>query len=196
VKRSLKPIAAAFVVRIQSIQREIDQVRAASNRSYVNAGTAVRFRLSRSSATRTRARRRCSIGLTNETAVASNALFVTLDTAVRQVRLPDRRELLVRTRWVHRSPAHALVAASVPPSKSRGSGSRAPCHRCANPERERQVAAVRRVLDDVGAKDVRRSTSTTRLMGSPRTKTAATARCGPRVRSSPPDRCRRRRVVC
>src|SRR6185436_14780694 len=49
--------------------------------------------------------------MTNETAVASDALFVTLDPLVRQVRLPDRRELLVS-------------------------------------------AAVRRVLDEVGANDV------------------------------------------
>ena len=33
--------------------------------------------------------------LTNETAVASDALFVTLDPLVRQVSLPDKRRLLL-----------------------------------------------------------------------------------------------------
>jgi GTP-binding protein HflX len=50
--------------------------------------------------------------MTNETAVASDALFVTLDPLVRQVRLPDRRELLVSDTvgFIDRLP-HALVAA-------------------------------------------------------------------------------------
>src|ERR1051325_2070442 len=50
--------------------------------------------------------------LTHADAVASNALFVTLDPLVRQVRLPDSRELLVSDTvgFIDRLP-HALVAA-------------------------------------------------------------------------------------
>src|SRR5215471_18176753 len=50
--------------------------------------------------------------LTGDAAVASNALFVTLDPLVRRVRLPDRRELLVSDTvgFIDRLP-HSLVAA-------------------------------------------------------------------------------------
>src|SRR5262249_56516548 len=50
--------------------------------------------------------------LTKAGAEASNALFVTLDPLIRQVRLPDRRELLVSDTvgFIDRLP-HALVAA-------------------------------------------------------------------------------------
>jgi GTP-binding protein HflX len=142
-------------VRIQSIQREIDQVRQRRSQlrerrqkqsvptvalvGYTNAGKTTLFNR-----------------LTNETAVASNALFVTLDPLVRQVRLPDRRELLVSDTvgFIDRLP-HALVAAF-----------RATLEEVAeadlvlhvidagSPERERQMAAVKRVLDEVGAIDV------------------------------------------
>src|SRR5213079_3504108 len=80
-------------VRIQSIQKEIDHVRQRRGQlrerrqkhsvptvalvGYTNAGKTTLFNR-----------------LTNEKAVASDALFVTLDPLVRQVRLPDRRELL------------------------------------------------------------------------------------------------------
>ena len=51
-------------------------------------------------------------GLTGGDAVASNALFVTLDPLVRKVQLPDRRELLVSDTvgFIDRLP-HSLVAA-------------------------------------------------------------------------------------
>ncbi len=98
-------------VRIQAIQREIDQVRQRRSQlrerrqkqsvptvalvGYTNAGKTTLFNR-----------------LTNERAVASDALFVTLDPLVRQVRLPDRRELLVSDTvgFIDRLP-HALVAA-------------------------------------------------------------------------------------
>ena len=50
--------------------------------------------------------------LTGDDAVASNALFVTLDPLVRRVKLPDRRELLVSDTvgFIDRLP-HSLVAA-------------------------------------------------------------------------------------
>jgi len=93
--------------------------------------------------------------LTGERAVASDALFVTLDPLVRQIRLPDSRELLLSDTvgFIDRLP-HALVAAF-----------RATLEEvveadlilhvidASNPEWERQVTAVERVLDEVGATD-------------------------------------------
>ena len=83
--------------------------------------------------------------LTNESAVASNALFVTLDPLVRQVRLPDRRELLVSDTvgFIDRLP-HALVAAFRATLEEVAEADLA-LHviDAANPERERQVQEVR-----------------------------------------------------
>ena len=142
-------------VRIQTVQREIDQVRQRRSQlrerrqkqsvptvalvGYTNAGKTTLFNR-----------------LTHETAVASDALFVTLDPLIRQVQLPDRRELLLSDTvgFIDRLP-HALVAAF-----------RATLEEvieadlvlhvidAASPERDRQVAAVRRVLEEVGAADV------------------------------------------
>jgi GTP-binding protein HflX len=142
-------------VRIQAIQREIDQVRQRRSQlrerrhkqsvptvalvGYTNAGKTTLFNR-----------------LTNETAVASDALFVTLDPLVRQVRLPDRRELLVSDTvgFIDRLP-HALVAAFRATLEEVAAADLV-LHviDAASPERERQVAAVRRVLDEVGAIDV------------------------------------------
>jgi len=94
--------------------------------------------------------------LTRSSADVSNALFVTLDPLVRQVRLPDSRELLVSDTvgFIDRLP-HALVAAF-----------RATLEEVAAADlilhvidasvadRERRIDAVRQVLEDVGANDV------------------------------------------
>jgi GTP-binding protein HflX len=94
--------------------------------------------------------------LTRAGAEVSDALFVTLDPLVRQVRLPDSRELLVSDTvgFIDRLP-HALVAAF-----------RATLEEVAEadlvlhvidgaaPDRDRRIAAVRQVLDEVGAVDV------------------------------------------
>jgi GTPase len=142
-------------VRIQAVQHEIDQVRRRRSQlrerrqkqsvptvavvGYTNAGKTTLFNR-----------------LTASTAVASDALFVTLDPLVRQVRLPDSRELLVSDTvgFIDRLP-HALVAAF-----------RATLEEVAEADlvlhvidgstedRERHMAAVRRVLDEVGAHDV------------------------------------------
>jgi GTP-binding protein HflX len=94
--------------------------------------------------------------LTRSEAEASNALFVTLDPLSRQVRLPDRRELILSDTvgFIDRLP-HALVAAF-----------RATLEEVAEadlvlhiidasaPDRERRIAAVRRVLEEVGATEV------------------------------------------
>ena len=141
--------------RIRSIQQEIDQVRQRRAQlrerrqkqsvptvalvGYTNAGKTTLFNR-----------------MTNERAVASDALFVTLDPLVRQVRLPDRRELLVSDTvgFIDRLP-HTLIAAF-----------RATLEEVAeadlvlhvidagSSDRDRHVTAVRRVLEEVGAADV------------------------------------------
>ena len=94
--------------------------------------------------------------LTKSDATASDALFVTLDPLLRQVRLPDSRELLVSDTvgFIDRLP-HALVAAF-----------RATLEAVAEadlilhvidasaPGRERRMEAVRQVLEEVGAQEV------------------------------------------
>jgi GTP-binding protein HflX len=142
-------------VRIQAIQKEIDQVRQRRSQlrerrlkqsvptvalvGYTNAGKTTLFNR-----------------LTNERAVASDALFVTLDPLVRQVRLPDRRELLISDTvgFIDRLP-HALVAAFRATLEEVAEAELA-LHviDAASPERDRQIAAVRRVLEEVGAADV------------------------------------------
>jgi GTP-binding protein HflX len=94
--------------------------------------------------------------LTGDRAIASNALFVTLDPLVRRVKLPDRRELLVSDTvgFIDRLP-HSLVAAF-----------RATLEEVAEadlllhvidasaPDRDRHMAAVTAVLEEVGAHGV------------------------------------------
>jgi len=94
--------------------------------------------------------------LTRAHAEASDALFVTLDPLLRQVRLPDRRELLVSDTvgFIDRLP-HALVAA-FRATLEEVSDADLVLHviDAAAPDRERRMDAVRRVLEEVGALDV------------------------------------------
>jgi GTPase len=94
--------------------------------------------------------------LTGERAVASDALFVTLDPLVRKIRLPDRRELLVSDTvgFIDRLP-HSLVAAfRATLEEVAGSDLLVHVIDASNPEREWQMAAVRSVLAEVGADEV------------------------------------------
>ena len=96
--------------------------------------------------------------LTDADAIASNALFVTLDPLVRRVRLPDRRELLLSDTvgFIDRLP-HALVAAFRATLEETAAADLV-LHviDAASPERERHMAAVSRVLEEVGATRVPR----------------------------------------
>jgi GTP-binding protein HflX len=96
--------------------------------------------------------------LTHSHAVASNALFVTLDPLVRRVKLPDRRELLISDTvgFIDRLP-HALVAAFRATLEETAEADLV-LHviDAASPERDRHMAAVSRVLEEVGATEVPR----------------------------------------
>jgi GTPase len=91
--------------------------------------------------------------LTRSKAEASNALFVTLDPLVRQLRLPDSRELLVSDTvgFIDRLP-HALVAAFRATLEEVAEADLV-LHviDAAASDRDRRMAAVRRVLEEVGA---------------------------------------------
>jgi len=144
-------------VRIQQIRKSIDELRRRRAQlrerrhkqalsmvalvGYTNAGKTTMFNL-----------------LTREAADAQDALFVTLDPLVRRVRLPDRRDLLISDTvgFIDRLP-HTLVAAF-----------RATLEEVAEADlvlhvidaaaldRDRRVAAVERVLNEVGAANVPR----------------------------------------
>src|SRR4051812_30502932 len=94
--------------------------------------------------------------LTRAGAEVSDALFVTLDPLVRQVRLPDSRELLVSDTvgFIDRLP-HALVAAFRATLEETADADLV-LHviDAAAPDRERRISAVRQVLEEVGALDV------------------------------------------
>jgi GTP-binding protein HflX len=94
--------------------------------------------------------------LTRADAEASDALFVTLDPLVRQVRLPDSRELLVSDTvgFIDRLP-HALVAAFRATLEETADADLV-LHviDAAAPDRERRMNAVQAVLDEVGALEV------------------------------------------
>lgn len=94
--------------------------------------------------------------LTRAEALASDALFVTLDPLLRQVRLADNRELLLSDTvgFIDRLP-HALVAAFRATLEEVAEADLA-LHviDAAAPDRDRRMTAVRAVLEEVGALDV------------------------------------------
>ena len=96
--------------------------------------------------------------LTRADALASDALFVTLDPLVRRVRLPDARELLLSDTvgFIDRLP-HALVAA-FRATLEEAADADLLLHviDASHPDRDRMIAAVMRVLESVGALEVPR----------------------------------------
>lgn len=143
--------------RINAIEREIERVRDRRSQlrdrrhkarvptvalvGYTNAGKTTLFNR-----------------LTHATAVASDALFVTLDPLVRQAKLPDNRVLLVSDTvgFIDRLP-HGLVAAFRATLEEVADADLV-LHviDASNEDRERQVAAVVRVLEEMAASDVPR----------------------------------------
>src|SRR5258705_3106740 len=142
-------------VRIQAVQREIDQVRQRRAQlrerrqkqsvptvalvGYTNAGKTTPFNR-----------------LTAETPAAANALFLTLEPLVPRVRLPDNREPLVSDTvgFIDRLP-HALVAAfSATLEEVAEADLILHVIDAGSADRERQMAAVRRGLREVRAAGV------------------------------------------
>ena len=141
--------------RISMLSQEIDVVRRRRSQlrerrhkaavptvalvGYTNAGKTTLFNL-----------------LTGDDAVASNALFVTLDPLVRKVKLRDRRELLVSDTvgFIERLP-HSLVAAFRATLEEVAAADLL-LHviDASSPDRERHMDAVRSVLSEVGAEKV------------------------------------------
>jgi GTP-binding protein HflX len=141
--------------RIHAISHEIDAIRQRRRHlrarrqkasvplvalvGYTNAGKTTLFNL-----------------LTRESAEASDALFVTLDPLVRQVSLPDKRQLLLSDTvgFIDRLP-HTLVAAFRATLEQVAEADLV-LHviDAASPERDRHIDAVRRVLEEVGAANV------------------------------------------
>ena len=143
--------------RIATIAASIEEVRQRRNRlrerrqktdvptvalvGYTNAGKTTLFNL-----------------LTRETAVVSDALFVTLDPLVRKVRLPDHRELLVSDTvgFIDRLP-HTLVAAfRATLEEAREADLLLHVIDASAEDRPRRMAAVHAVLEEVGAASVPR----------------------------------------
>jgi GTPase len=141
--------------RIHAIARDLDQIRRRRGQlrerrhkaafptvalvGYTNAGKTTLFN-----------------ALTGESAHASDALFVTLDPVVRKVRLPDRRTLLVSDTvgFIDRLP-HTLVAAFRATLEEVAEADLV-LHviDAASSDRERRMAAVHAVLEEVGAANV------------------------------------------
>jgi GTP-binding protein HflX len=94
--------------------------------------------------------------LAGEHAVASNALFVTLDPLVRRVRLPDRRELLISDTvgFIDRLPTTLVAAFRATLEEVVAADLLLHVIDAASPGREKRMAAVRRTLDTVGAGEV------------------------------------------
>jgi GTP-binding protein HflX len=147
-RRRIRHRISILSKEIETVRRRRSQLRERRHKSavptvalvgYTNAGKTTLFN-----------------ALTGDQAVASNALFVTLDPLLRRVKLPDRRELIVSDTvgFIDRLP-HTLVAAFRATLEEVAAADLL-LHviDAANPERERHVDAVRTVLEEVGANRV------------------------------------------
>ncbi|MCM3880585.1 MAG: GTPase HflX [Vicinamibacterales bacterium] len=147
-RRRIRQRIHAIAEEIDAIRRRRTHARARRQKAsvplvalvgYTNAGKTTLFNL-----------------LTKETAEASDALFVTLDPLVRQICLPDSRQILVSDTvgFIDRLP-HTLVAA-FRATLEQVSQADLVLHviDASSPDREAHVEAVERVLEEVGAADV------------------------------------------
>jgi GTP-binding protein HflX len=147
-RRRIRHRLSVLSAEIENVRKRRSQMRERRHKAavptvalvgYTNAGKTTLFNL-----------------LTGGEAVASNALFVTLDPLVRKVKLPDRRELLVSDTvgFIERLP-HSLVAA-FRATLEEVAGADLLLHviDAASPDRERHGDAVRAVLSEVGAERV------------------------------------------
>ena len=144
-RRRIRHRISMLSSEIDAVRRRRSQLRDRRQKSavptvalvgYTNAGKTTLFNL-----------------LTGGEAVASDALFVTLDPLVRKVKLPDRRELLVSDTvgFIDRLP-HSLVAA-FRATLEEVAGADLLLHviDAASPDRARHMDAVAAVLGEVGA---------------------------------------------
>jgi GTPase len=147
-RRRIRHRISILSEEIETVRRRRSQLRERRHKSavptvalvgYTNAGKTTLFNL-----------------LTGDQAVASNALFVTLDPLLRRVKLPDRRELIVSDTvgFIDRLP-HTLVAAFRATLEEVAAADLL-LHviDAADPERDRHIEAVRAVLAEVGASRV------------------------------------------
>ncbi|MCC7416927.1 MAG: GTPase HflX [Acidobacteria bacterium] len=149
-RRRIRARIHALTSAIQDVRRRRERLRARRHKAsvptaalvgYTNAGKTTLFNV-----------------LTRSDAAASDAPFVTLDPLVRQVRLPDSRELLVSDTvgFIDRLP-HTLVAAFRATLEEVAEADLI-LHvvDAAAPDRDRRMNAVLRVLTEMGAGDVPR----------------------------------------
>lgn len=147
-RRRIRSRIHAVTLQIEQVRRRRAQLRERRQKAsvptvavvgYTNAGKTTLFN-----------------ALTRSAAEASDALFVTLDPLVRQVKLPDSRELLISDTvgFIDRLP-HTLVAAFRATLEEVAAADLI-LHvaDAAAPDRGRRTAAVRQVLEEVGATEV------------------------------------------
>jgi GTP-binding protein HflX len=147
-RRRIRYRISALSSEIDTVRRRRSQLRERRHKAavptvalvgYTNAGKTTLFNL-----------------LTGDEAVASDALFVTLDPLVRKVKLPDRRELLVSDTvgFIERLP-HSLVAAFRATLEEVASADLL-LHviDASSSDRQRHMDAVAAVLAEVGAERV------------------------------------------
>jgi GTPase len=147
-RRRIRHRISTLAAEIETVRRRRTQLRERRQKAavptvalvgYTNAGKTTLFNL-----------------LTGDQAVASDALFVTLDPLVRKVKLPDRRELLVSDTvgFIERLP-HSLVAAFRATLEEVAAADLL-LHviDASSPDRQRHMDAVAAVLSEVGAERV------------------------------------------
>jgi GTP-binding protein HflX len=159
-RRRIRHRLSMLSSEIDAVRRRRSQLRDRRQKSavptvalvgYTNAGKTTLFNLL--TLRRAQGYPEHSRGVRGGEAVASDALFVTLDPLVRRVKLPDRRELLVSDTvgFIERLP-HSLVAA-FRATLEEVAGADLLLHviDAASPDRARHMDAVAAVLGEVGA---------------------------------------------